>query len=311
MKCQVCGRESGKYPLCRMCNEKRRTGEVIKCSACGRWHYAGTPCPEPEPFLYRLKAFLVTRTEKDYWDCIVSELPEGYAVFPQVNLAAFIERTDDARYHSELFRNVDFLVTDTGFRPKLVIEINDKTHLAPERQERDRKVAQICEEAGIPVFRLWTSYGVNPEYIHKRLQEILSAPSPQRVAHFGAKKQLPKEESPESPRQEFSTHHKPGAYAAPKKKACYIATCVYGTYDCPQVWILRRFRDEVLCRRPLGRLFVRAYYAVSPRLVKMWGDCRPFRSFWRWILDLFTGCLKEKGIPDSFYQDEAGDGGRL
>lgn len=27
---------------------------------------------------------------------------------------------------------------------------------------------------------------------------------------------------------------------------CYIATCVYGSYDCPQVWILRRFRDDIL-----------------------------------------------------------------
>ena len=28
--------------------------------------------------------------------------------------------------------------------------------------------------------------------------------------------------------------------------ACYIATAVYGSYDCPQVWVLRRFRAEVL-----------------------------------------------------------------
>lgn len=27
-----------------------------------------------------------------------------------------------------------------------------------------------------------------------------------------------------------------------EKAGCYIATCVYGSYDCPQVWILRRFR---------------------------------------------------------------------
>ena len=27
---------------------------------------------------------------------------------------------------------------------------------------------------------------------------------------------------------------------------CYVATCVYGSYDCPQVWTLRRFRDNTL-----------------------------------------------------------------
>lgn len=30
----------------------------------------------------------------------------------------------------------------------------------------------------------------------------------------------------------------------PKSKACYIATSVYGSYDCPEVWTLRRFRDK-------------------------------------------------------------------
>lgn len=27
------------------------------------------------------------------------------------------------------------------------------------------------------------------------------------------------------------------------RKGCYVATCVYGSYDCPEVWTLRRFRD--------------------------------------------------------------------
>ena len=30
------------------------------------------------------------------------------------------------------------------------------------------------------------------------------------------------------------------------KAGCYVATSVYGSYDCPEVWTLRRFRDEVL-----------------------------------------------------------------
>ena len=38
---------------------------------------------------------------------------------------------------------------------------------------------------------------------------------------------------------------------------CYIATAVYGSYDCPEVWTLRRFRDEVLRESVLGRLFIR------------------------------------------------------
>ncbi len=51
------------------------------------------------------------------------------------------------------------------------------------------------------------------------------------------------------------------------KGACYIATCVYSSYDCPQVWTLRRFRDYTLDETWYGRLFIKCYYAISPILV--------------------------------------------
>ena len=53
---------------------------------------------------------------------------------------------------------------------------------------------------------------------------------------------------------------------------CYVATAVYGSYDCPQVWTLRRFRDYTLAETWYGRAFIRAYYAVSPTLVKWFGS---------------------------------------
>ena len=48
---------------------------------------------------------------------------------------------------------------------------------------------------------------------------------------------------------------------------CYIATMAYGEYDHPQVLELRKFRDEILERSLIGRLFIRIYYRFSPRLV--------------------------------------------
>ena len=54
MKCCVCGAESGHYPLCRACNQKKEQGLIIKCTQCGQWHYADAPCPQPNApeFLY-------------------------------------------------------------------------------------------------------------------------------------------------------------------------------------------------------------------------------------------------------------------
>lgn len=162
MKCKICGSESGSYPLCRTCYAKREAGEIIKCVKCGSWHYAGSPCHCEEgfqasrtsseaelPFLYEAKPSLVTKTETAYLNCIKSFLPDTCLIQAQANLASFIRRTDGAKYQNELFRNVDFIITDLSYRPLLVIEINDQTHRLPERRERDKKVACICEEAGI------------------------------------------------------------------------------------------------------------------------------------------------------------------
>ncbi len=190
MKCKVCGSESGKYPLCRACNLKKHNGEIIKCSVCNNWHYAATPCSviqvtgNETPYLYEFRRSLISKSEQDYYDAIQNALPEEFCVFPQINLATFIYRTDNARFHNELFRNVDFLITDGTYTPKIVVEINDQTHYSNERKERDEKVQKICEEAGIPIIRLWTSYGVNVEYIKRKIHEILNASSVVRIHHF-------------------------------------------------------------------------------------------------------------------------------
>ena len=91
--------------------------------------------------------------------------------------------------------------------------------------------------------------------------------------------------------------------SAQKKKGCYIATAVYGSYDCPQVWTLRRYRDHSLARSAPGRLFIRVYYALSPTLVKLFGKQRWFCAFWKRILDKKVCRLNRKGVDDSPYRD--------
>ncbi|MBQ4401483.1 MAG: hypothetical protein II832_04905, partial [Synergistaceae bacterium] len=88
-----------------------------------------------------------------------------------------------------------------------------------------------------------------------------------------------------------------------KKSGCYVATCVYGTYDCPQLWVLRRFRDDILERSWFGRRFITLYYAISPTLVKLFGGRKTITAHWRRMLDPLVERLKEKGIQDTPYND--------
>lgn len=50
-----------------------------------------------------------------------------------------------------------------------------------------------------------------------------------------------------------------------KPGSCYIATAVYGDYNASEVIILRQYRDNVLSKNTIGKLFIKYYYAVSPK----------------------------------------------
>lgn len=92
--------------------------------------------------------------------------------------------------------------------------------------------------------------------------------------------------------------------SANTKSGCYIATCVYGSYDCPQVWTLRRFRDEVLDTTWYGRAFIHTYYAISPTIVKWFGNQSWFKALWKKRLDNMINTLNEKGFLDTPYHDK-------
>ena len=85
----------------------------------------------------------------------------------------------------------------------------------------------------------------------------------------------------------------PGGYDHNNRTSgCYIATCVYGSYDCPEVWTLRRFRDEKLLPTVPGRWFVKCYYKLSPKLVERYGRKAWFVKPWRRLLDWAVSRLK-------------------
>jgi hypothetical protein len=103
--------------------------------------------------------------------------------------------------------------------------------------------------------------------------------------------------------RKVTVNHKKESIYSSGKTGCYIATAVYGSYDCPQVWTLRRYRDCFLAKSWFGRAFIHVYYVISPTLVKWVGQNIWFNKFWRNILDRKIKNLWRKGIEDSPYDD--------
>lgn len=84
---------------------------------------------------------------------------------------------------------------------------------------------------------------------------------------------------------------------------CYVATAVYGSYDCPEVWTLRRFRDYKLATTWHGRLFISTYYTISPTLVRLFGSKNWFKKMWKTKLDSMVNKLQAEGYESTPYND--------
>lgn len=89
-----------------------------------------------------------------------------------------------------------------------------------------------------------------------------------------------------------------------KKSGCYVATAVYGSYDCPEVWTLRRYRDYTLAETWYGRVFIKTYYTISPTLVKWFGHSKWFKKMWKGKLDRIVKKLQKCGIESTPYEDK-------
>jgi hypothetical protein len=84
--------------------------------------------------------------------------------------------------------------------------------------------------------------------------------------------------------------------AAEEKRSsgCYIATMAYGSYEHPQVLILREYRDHKLSRSTLGRAFIKSYYAASPYFVVALKNHHQINKLIRSALNIFIRSLKNE-----------------
>ncbi|MDG5799226.1 hypothetical protein QA597_02495 [Marinilabiliaceae bacterium ANBcel2] len=82
---------------------------------------------------------------------------------------------------------------------------------------------------------------------------------------------------------------RPSSYSTSNNNSgggCYIATMAYGSYEHPQVIILRDFRDNVLSKSRLGIKFIQVYYNYSPLMVEKLRNKQIINKWIRKFLDI-------------------------
>lgn len=88
------------------------------------------------------------------------------------------------------------------------------------------------------------------------------------LAHLHGKRMTAEQQrSAERGRRAHERYYRQGLMAAESvaDRSCFVATCLFGD-EAWQTNVLRRYRDEVLLRRRIGRWVVAAYYWCAPRV---------------------------------------------
>lgn len=118
---------------------------------------------------YKRKSSLLSRSEMGFYEILKSLFADKYLILPQVALVSVVDKLTQTSYRNELFRIIDFCLADKEtYAPLLLIELNDSSHNRADRIERDRKVAQICESARMPLITIQTSE-INDTALIKKL----------------------------------------------------------------------------------------------------------------------------------------------
>ncbi len=115
---------------------------------------------EKAKYQYKRRNFFLTRAEHEFYDVLVSAVGTEYFVFAQVHLPTLLDHSVKGQnWRAALAhinrKSVDFVLCDKAYiSPKLAIELDDKSHERPDRQERDKEVERILKEAGVPLLRI-------------------------------------------------------------------------------------------------------------------------------------------------------------
>ena len=123
---------------------------------------------------YERKRTMLTRPEYNFLLQLRQIEPNKYEVVPQVALTNVIDKKTNNSYRNELFRVCDYCFVDRDtFEPLLLVELNDRSHLRADRQQRDAKVAAICSDAKLPLLTFWLDGDLSYNTVRKAVLKAI------------------------------------------------------------------------------------------------------------------------------------------
>ncbi len=176
-------------------------------------------------------------------------------------------------------------------------------HVYLEFPKGEKRLLVLLKEAEVWNWQLQTIIHYDNKSISLRVNNRETGIDQLKVIYNQISELAPDFVAPELPSAEVVSTTNAPAKTKKSSGGCYVATAVYGSYDCPQVWTLRRYRDFTLAKSWYGRAFIRTYYAISPTMVKWFGKTKCFNLIFKKRLDKMVNKLNDRGVENTPYND--------
>lgn len=114
---------------------------------------------------YTLKQSLLTDTEREFLEVLEQIVDGNYRIEVQVPLSGIVKVLDSSRHYTNYHdfnqikaKTIDFVLYDKEYKPYLAIELDDRTHLQPNRVERDHFLDSVMSGVGLRIIHVPVSY---------------------------------------------------------------------------------------------------------------------------------------------------------
>lgn len=120
---------------------------------------------------------LITKSELKFYRVLKSCVQDDWEIFAMVRIADLIRVAKDTKnmrlwLNRILSKHVDFVLCDPAtLMPLLAIELDDKSHERPDRQERDRFVNEAFRSAGLPLLRIPVQASYEVKLLRAQIEE--------------------------------------------------------------------------------------------------------------------------------------------
>ena len=131
---------------------------------------------------YKPKIYITTLNEMKFYNVLLEIAKElDYILFSQVSLYNIVTMQDNLDYgtHMKYFNKIaskstDFVLVDKNCRIKLCIELDDSSHKAKKRIERDKFIDELFKELEIDLLRYPTYNVYYKDTLKRKIQENIN-----------------------------------------------------------------------------------------------------------------------------------------